>query len=113
LFICEGLFSYLSDQVSLTVLQILSKRAAPGSVLAATFLVEPEGGVLARALTGTVDAVLSAIGEPRASRYRPGIPEQLLEDTGWEVTGSATSKPNRMNAGSHLLVVSAEFLEPS
>lgn len=108
LFICEGLFSYLSEDDVLAVLRTLRTRSAPRSVLAATFLVEPAGGLLAKTLTGAVDAVLSAIGEARGSRYRPSDPERLLEDAEWDVVRRATSRPNRINAGSHLLAIAAE-----
>jgi len=108
LFICEGLFSYLPIEVTHSVVRTLRAKAAPGSALVATFLVEPEGGGLARMLTGSVDQVLSAIGEARQSRYRPNDPQRLFEAGGWEIVRSASSQPHRVNAGSHLLAISAK-----
>jgi methyltransferase (TIGR00027 family) len=108
LFIAEGLLAYLTLAVCASVCEAVWARAAPGSVLAVNFRVAPEAGPVGRALRGSVGAALAGLHEERRTEFRPGDPEKLLVVTGWRVVRSDRSAPNRLDGGSHLLVVGAE-----
>jgi methyltransferase (TIGR00027 family) len=108
LFVCEGLFAYLSLEVLASLCTTLRARAAAGSVLVATLLVVPEEGSRGRALRDLVDLVLRVIGERRQSEFYPGDAQKLMVVTGWHVARSQVSTPSRLAQGSHLLVLAAE-----
>jgi methyltransferase (TIGR00027 family) len=107
LFICEGLFAYLTLDASATLGKTLRGRAAEGSVLAANFAVRSEAGTVAQAGRSLVDLTLSVIGEKRRTHFQPGDPEKLLAISGWQVVRRATSKPHQLDR-SYLLVLATE-----
>jgi methyltransferase (TIGR00027 family) len=111
LFICEGLLAYLTLEAGAALCRTLRERAADGSVLTANVRVAPAAGARGRSLRKVVDVVLSAGGEPRRMEFRPGDAEKLMVVTGWSVARSAASGRNRLDAGSHLLVVACEPAE--
>jgi methyltransferase (TIGR00027 family) len=108
LFICEGLLSYLTLEVSASMSRMLRSRAADGSVLTVNVGVNAAAGARQHALRHAVDAVVSAGGEPRRTRFHPGDVEKLMVVTGWTVVRSTTSARHRLNEGSHLLVVACQ-----
>ena len=107
-FVCEGLFAYLTLEAVASVCQALYDRAPAGSVLVTTFLVVPAAGSLGQALRTVVDQLLRVIGEVRRSEYLEGDAEKLMVVTGWQVARSASSPPGRLGQGSHLLALAAE-----
>jgi methyltransferase (TIGR00027 family) len=108
LFICEGLFAYLPIEAAAQVCKTLRRRAHPRSTLAANFRVAPPTGNLRYSLRAVVDAVLAVIGERRLNDFRPGDAESLIEGAGWRVVKRDASKANRLDGGTHLLVIAAE-----
>jgi len=105
LFICEGLFTYLPNEVAKTLCARLHDLAAPHSVIVASVLVVRRGrGGPAQAV---VDSVLRVLGEQRLGIFHPGGADMLLEEAGWTVCRRATSRDSRLG-GSHLLVIAAE-----
>jgi methyltransferase (TIGR00027 family) len=107
LFICEGLFAYLSLEVIASLCTTLRARAPEGSALVATVLVVPETGSRGQALRRGLDQLLKVIGEARHSEFFPGDAQKLMVVTGWHVARSRVSTPGRMAQGSHLLVLAA------
>ncbi len=109
LFVCEGLFSYLTLEVVATLCATLRDRASAGSVLVSTYLVIPEvqgrGGPVLR---GVMDQLLRVIGEPRRSEFLPGDAEKLMVVTGWRPARSQRSPASWLGRGSHLLALAAE-----
>ena len=108
LFVCEGLFSYLPLGGVATLCESLRARSPEGSTLVASFLVTPETGATGRALHGGVDLFLRAAGERRRSEYQPGDPHKLLVVTGWTIARTLTSRPRRVDSGSHVLLLAAD-----
>jgi methyltransferase (TIGR00027 family) len=108
LFMCEGLFPYLTLEVGASLCTTLHSRAAPGSVLASNFPVTPQAGVAGQALRNLVDLALSGVGERRLMDFRPGDPEKLLTVTGWREVRRAVSSPSRIDSGSYRLAMAAE-----
>jgi methyltransferase (TIGR00027 family) len=111
LFICEGLFPYLDPSTGASLCSTLRTRAAPGSVLAANFLVRPEPMPVQRVAQQTVDAVLAVIGERRLNEFRPGDAERLIESAGWAVVRRRDPPQSRQrndDPRGHLLCLAAE-----
>jgi methyltransferase (TIGR00027 family) len=108
LFLAEGLVPYLTLEATATMFQAARARAAPGSVLVATFLVSPEPSDLLRAWYRAQDVFLRVIGEPRQSEYRPEDPEKLYVVTGWRVARSKTGKASRVDRAARMLVLAGE-----
>jgi methyltransferase (TIGR00027 family) len=108
LFVCEGLFAYLTLEVVASLCTTLRARAPQGSALVATVLVVPESGTRGQTLRGALDRLLRLIGESRRSEYFPGDAQKLMVVTGWQVARSQVSAPSRVAQGSHLLVLAAE-----
>jgi methyltransferase (TIGR00027 family) len=75
----EGVIAYLGQTAVCSTLGALTRRSAPASVLAATY-VAPGGG-LGRWLS---DQSVRWMGEPFRSRYTPGALTALLTGFGWE-----------------------------
>jgi methyltransferase (TIGR00027 family) len=106
LFICEGLLLYLERPVIERLLTEVRSCAAQGSRLALN----------AREITGTRSPtararavphrlLLTAIGEPRRSVFRPGELDELLSRTGWQTVD--THAIERAGGNSRVLLVLA------
>lgn len=108
LFICEGLFAYLDPDAGSSLCEKLRRRGSAGSVLAANFLVAPPTSISGRALRGTVDRVLSALGERRRNQFRPGDAERMLSEANWSIVRRTASRPARTDAGTYMLGLAAE-----
>jgi methyltransferase (TIGR00027 family) len=105
LFVCEGLFAYLPQEVVSSLCERLFERAAPRSVLVASVLVVPAGR--RGPLQAAVDVALAAMGERRQGIFHPGDVEVLFGDAGWVVARRATTGRRRVS-GSHLLLLAGE-----
>jgi O-methyltransferase involved in polyketide biosynthesis len=108
LFICEGLFAYLTLEVVASLCQTLRARGPEGSVLVSTYLVVPEEGRRGQTLRVAADQLLRAIGEVRRSEYYPGDAEKLMVVTGWRVARTLPSPPGWLAQGSHRLALASE-----
>jgi methyltransferase (TIGR00027 family) len=108
LYICEGLFPYLTLAAVADLCRTLRDRSPAGSVLVATFLVVPEEGDRGKAVRGALDQVMRVIGERRRSEYVFGDPEKLMVVTGWRVVRSARSVPSWLGQGAHALILACE-----
>lgn len=108
LFIAEGLVPYLTLEATAATFQASRERAAPGSVLVATFFVSPEPSGPLHAWYRAREVWFRAIGEPRRSEYRPGDPEKLFVVTGWQVARSKSGEASRVDRAARLLVVAGE-----
>jgi hypothetical protein len=86
----------------------LRARAAPGSVLVATFYVAPEPRDLLGAWYRAREAYFRVIGEPRKSEYRPGDPEKLYVVTGWRVARSKAGRAGRVDRNAQMVVLAGE-----
>jgi methyltransferase (TIGR00027 family) len=104
LFICEGLFSYLPLSISVSVCRALRSRATPDSVLAASFLVSSSPRAASRAFQRAIDGLLSVVGEIRATKFRSGEPEQLLQQSSWTILGRTALPARGLDAGGPLLL---------
>ena len=104
LFVAEGLFDTLTLEVTASVCTELRARAAPGSVLVATFSVAPEAGELTRALRAATGLVRRG---PR-NEFRPGDPRKLMVVTGWRVTHAESSTGRHLDPGAHTLILVCE-----
>jgi methyltransferase (TIGR00027 family) len=108
LFVCEGLLAYLPLEVNARLCETLRDRAAPGSVLAANFLVSPPRGPVAQALQKSVDTALSVAGEARRTEFRPDDPEKLLVVTGWQVVRTNRAAGHKLDKAAHVLLLAGE-----
>jgi methyltransferase (TIGR00027 family) len=108
LFLAEGLVPHLTLEATATMFRSLRARAAPGSVLVATFFVSPEPNGLLPAWYRARDAFFQLIGEPRRSEYRPDDPEKLYVVTGWRVARSKSGPASRVDRAARMLVLSGE-----
>jgi methyltransferase (TIGR00027 family) len=109
LFVCEGLFSYLTLEIVAALCAILRDRAPTGSVLVATYVVVPEvQGPRGPILRGVTDQLLRVLGEQRRSEFLPGDAEKLMVVTGWRPVRSQRSPDSWLGRGSHLLALAAE-----
>jgi methyltransferase (TIGR00027 family) len=111
-FVCEGLFAYLTLEAVASVCQTLRDRAPAGSVLVTTFPVVPDAGARAQALRAVVGQLLRVIGERRRSEYYEGDAEKLMVVTGWRVARSSSPPPGWLGQGSHFLALAAEPAPP-
>lgn len=105
LFVCEGLFGYLTLEASASVLGTLRARAAEHSVLVATFLVTPEARGAPRATRDAFELLLRLIGEPKRHEFRPGDPKKLVVVTGWRVERSQSGAASRLDAAARSMVL--------
>jgi methyltransferase (TIGR00027 family) len=108
LFLAEGLVPYLTLEATATMFQAVRARAAPGSVLVATFFVAPEPHDLLSAWYRVREVFFRAIGEPRLSEYRPDDPEKLYVVTGWRVARSKRGRASRVDRAAQMLVLAGE-----
>jgi methyltransferase (TIGR00027 family) len=118
LFVCEGLFAYLTLEAVASVCETLRARAPEGSVLVSTYFVLPESAAAgARGRTGDAaratlrkleGLVLSGVGEPRRSEFFAGDPQKLMVVTGWRVTRSQRTPAGRIEPAAASLVLAAE-----
>jgi methyltransferase (TIGR00027 family) len=105
LFVAEDLFDALTLEATAAACSALRARAAPGSVLVATFSVAPEGGEVTRVLRSATGLLRQATDEPRRNEFRPGDPQKLMIVTGWRVTHSESSAERRLDPGAHMLIL--------
>src|SRR6202034_3155500 len=105
LFVAEDLFDALTLEATAAACSALRARAAPGSVLVATFSVAPEGGEVTRVLRSATGLLRQATDEPRRNEFRPGDPQKLMIVTGWRVTHSESSAERRLDPGAHMLLL--------
>jgi methyltransferase (TIGR00027 family) len=109
LFVCEGLFSYLTLEVVADLCATLRDRASAGSVLVSTYAVVPEvQGGRGPVLRGVTDQLLRVLGEQRRSEFLPGDAEKLMVVTGWRPARSQRSPYSWLGRASYLLAVAAE-----
>ena len=108
LFVAEELFDVLTLEATVSVCSALRARAAPGSVLVATFSIVPESGELARVVRSATGLLRQATDERRRNEFRPGDPHKLMVVTGWQVTHAETSAESRLDPGAHLLILVCE-----
>jgi methyltransferase (TIGR00027 family) len=109
LFVCEGLFAYLSLEAVAALCRTVHDLAAVGSVLVSTFPVRPEAaGSRGQARRGVMEQVFRLMGEPLRSEYFTGDPEKLMVVTGWRPVRSQRSPDAWLGPGAHLLVLAAE-----
>jgi methyltransferase (TIGR00027 family) len=108
LFIAETVFDSLTLEPTASICGALRQRAAPSSVLVATFSVAPEGSKTAQALRSATGLLRQIADEPRRSDLRPGDPEKLMVVTGWRVTHAESSAEGRLVPGAHMLILVCE-----
>jgi methyltransferase (TIGR00027 family) len=109
LFVCEGLFSYLTLEVVAALCSTLRDRASAGSVLVSTYRVDPEAqGRRGPVLRGVTDQLLRVLGEQRRSEFLPGDAEKLMVVTGWRPARSQRSPDSWLGRGAYLLALAAE-----
>jgi Leucine carboxyl methyltransferase len=104
LFICEGLFSYLPLSVSVAVCHALRIRVTSDSVLAASFLVSSTPRAASRVFQRAVGGFLSVIGEIRATKFRSGKPERLLQQSSWTILRRTALPARGLDAGGPLVL---------
>ncbi len=107
-FVCEGLFSYLTLETIASLCERLRARAPAGSVLVSTLLVVPQTGRSWPALRALLDPLFRIIGEPRRSEFFAGDAEKLMVVTDWRVTRSQRAPESRLGQGSYSLALAAE-----
>jgi methyltransferase (TIGR00027 family) len=108
LFIAETVFDSLTLEATASVCGALRHRAAPGSVLVATFSVAPDGSAAAQALRSATGLLRQIADEPRRSDLRPGDPEKLMVVTGWRVAHAESSVGRRLDPGAHMVILVCE-----
>jgi methyltransferase (TIGR00027 family) len=108
LFVAEGLFDALTLECVATLCDALRSRAAPGSILAATFRVSPEQGARGQAVRETFEQVRRVVGQERPSEFFPGDPQKLFVVTGWQVVRTSSSPPGWLGRGSSLVALAGE-----
>jgi methyltransferase (TIGR00027 family) len=108
LFVGEDVFDALTLEATAVTCGALRSRAAPGSVLVATFSVEPPGTGPVRALRTATGLLRQAADEPRRSEFRPGDPQKLMVVTGWRVTHAESSADRRLDPGAHMEILVSE-----
>jgi methyltransferase (TIGR00027 family) len=111
LFVAESLFAGLTLESVAGLCQTLRGRAAPGSVLAATFLVSPEHGARGQAVHEALEQLRRAVGQGRPSDFLPGDPQKLFVVTGWRVTRTSSTPPGWLGQGSSLVALAGEPAE--
>jgi methyltransferase (TIGR00027 family) len=108
LFIAETVFDSLTLEATASTCGALRQRAAPSSVLVATFSVAPEGSGTAQALRSATGLLRQIADEPRRSDLRPGDPEKLMVVTGWRVTHTESSAGRRLDPGARMVILVCE-----
>jgi methyltransferase (TIGR00027 family) len=105
LFVAEDLFDTLTLEATASTCAALRARAAPGSVLVATFTVSPEATAPTRALRSATGLLRHVAAVPRRVEWQPGDPEKLLVVTGWHVTHTEASAERRLDPGAHVRIL--------
>ena len=108
LFVSEGVFDALTLEATAAACGALRSRAAPGSVLVATFPVEAPGSGPVRALRSATAVWRRATDAPRRNELLPDDPHKLLVVTGWRVTHAESSSDRRLDPGAHVLILVSE-----
>jgi methyltransferase (TIGR00027 family) len=108
LFVAESLFATLTLESVAALCEALRARAAPGSVLAATFSVSPEHGGRRHAAREAFDQLRRAVGQGRPNEFLPGDPQKLFVVTGWRVIRTSWSPPGWLGQGSSLVALAGE-----
>ena len=108
LFVAEYLFQDLTLESVAALCEALRARAAPGSVLAATFMVSPEPGGRGQAVREAFEQVRRAVGQGRPSEFLPGDPQKLFVVTGWRVIRTSSTPPGWLGHGSTLVALAGE-----
>jgi methyltransferase (TIGR00027 family) len=111
LFVAESVFATLTLEAIAALCAALRARAAPASVLAATFSVSPEhGGRGGRGHSArdAFDQVRRALGQERPNEFLPGDPQKLFVVTGWRVIRTSSSPPGWFGQGSSLVALAGE-----
>jgi hypothetical protein len=88
--------------------ETLHARAAPGSVLAATFSVSPEHGGRGQSAREAFDHVRRTLGQRQPNEFLPGDPQKLFVVTGWRVLRTSSSPPGWRGQGSSLVALAGE-----
>jgi methyltransferase (TIGR00027 family) len=108
LFIAETVFDSLTLEATASICGALRQRAAPSSVLVASFSVAPDGSGTAQALRSATGLLRQIADEPRRSDLRPVDPEKLMVVTGWRVTHTESSTGRRLDPGAHMVILVCE-----
>jgi methyltransferase (TIGR00027 family) len=109
LFVCEGLFAYLSLEAVAELCRTVRHLAASGSVLVATYPVRPaEADKRGHTRRSIMEQVFRLMGEPLRSEYFTGDPEKLMVVTGWRPVRSQRAPDAWLGPGAHLLALAAE-----
>ncbi len=103
----EGLFTTSTLENVATICETLRARAAPGSILAATFSVSPEHGARGQPARDAFDQLRRAIGQ-RPHEFLPGDPQKLFVVTGWRVVRTSSTPPGWLGQGSSLVALAGE-----
>jgi methyltransferase (TIGR00027 family) len=116
LFVCESAFTTLTLAAVASLCQALRARAAPDSVLVATFVVAAEPSTTpTRALHGAIGTLAVLRRDPQPDELRPGDPEKLMVVTGWHVTHAEEGGRRLLDRGAHqrVLVCEPDRVPPS
>ncbi len=108
LFVAESLFATLPLQSVAVLCEALRERAAPGSILAATFWVSPEHGGRGQAVHEALGQLRRIVGRGRPSEFLPGDPQKLFVVTGWSVVRTSSSPPVWLGQGSSLVALAGQ-----
>jgi methyltransferase (TIGR00027 family) len=108
LFVAETVFDTLTLEATASICGALRERAAPDSVLVASFSVAPEGSGTAQALRAATGLLRQVADEPRRSDLRPGDPEKLMVVTGWRVSHTESSPGRRLDPGARMVILVCE-----
>jgi methyltransferase (TIGR00027 family) len=108
LFVAESIFTTLTLESVAALCDALRTRAAPESVLAATFSVSPQPGGRRQSAREAFDPVRRALGQGRPNEFLPGDPQKLFVVTGWRVVRTSSSPPGWLGQGSSLVALAGE-----
>jgi methyltransferase (TIGR00027 family) len=108
LFVAESLFATLTLESVAALCESLRARAAPGSVLAATFSVSPVHTGRGQFAREAVDHLRQALGQGRPDEFLPGDPQKLFVVTGWRVLRTSSSPPGWLGQGSSVVALAGE-----
>ena len=93
LFVAESLFATLTLESVAALCEALRARAAPGSVLAATFSVSPEHSGRGHAAREAFDQLRRVVGQGRPNEFLPGDPQKLFVVTGLRASSAPRGRP--------------------
>jgi len=105
LFLIEGLLGYLPRATTERVLTDLRALATPSSRLAAAFPIAPKDRTRVKRLRHRLRrVVISALGEPRLTRFSTEEIDELFAKTGWQVSIEADT-PQRHEGHRGVLLI--------